>query len=408
MRLSVTRVITAAAILSLTVACGSSDTTGSKPGAAQPPASPTANAGHTGHTSYTPPPTIPLRAGERFTTLSMARPYPPKAPTSGSTDDYRCFLVDPGLTANTFLLGSQFLPQNPDVVHHAIFFRVSPQNLAEAKQLDAAAPGDGWTCFGGTGIGGGGVRGGGSLLRNPGWVAAWAPGGKEALTQPGTGTLMEAGSQLVMQIHYNLLATGGATGATDQSSIRLRLAPGSANLQPLNTRLLVAPVELPCAPGETGRLCDRTMSVFDVARRFGERAGSTVAGLTFLCNDAKPVPPGSTQQCDHQVRETGVIRAAAGHMHLLGKSIKVELNPGTAAARTLLDVPVYDFDNQGSRPLAQPVAMKPGDKLRVTCTHDATLRQKLPALKGVEPRYVVWGEGTSDEMCLGVLVWSAK
>ena len=30
------------------------------------------------------------------------------------------------------------------------------------------------------------------------------------------------------------------------------------------------------------------------------------------------------------------------------------------------------------------------------------------ALSSLKPRYVVWGEGTSDEMCLGVVVWSAR
>ena len=35
--------------------------------------------------------------------------------------------------------------------------------------------------------------------------------------------------------------------------------------------------------------------------------------------------------------------------------------------------------------------------------HDATLRQKLPQLRNLPPRYVVWGDGTTDEMCLGLL-----
>jgi hypothetical protein len=39
----------------------------------------------------------------------------------------------------------------------------------------------------------------------------------------------------------------------------------------------------------------------------------------------------------------------------------------------------------------------------VTCRHDAALRAQLPALRGQQPRYVVWGEGTSDEMCLGIV-----
>jgi hypothetical protein len=54
------------------------------------------------------------------------------------------------------------------------------------------------------------------------------------------------------------------------------------------------------------------------------------------------------------------------------------------------------------------VDVNPGDKVRVTCTHDATLRQKLPQLNKLPPRYVVWGDGTSDEMCLGLLTASVR
>ena len=51
------------------------------------------------------------------------------------------------------------------------------------------------------------------------------------------------------------------------------------------------------------------------------------------------------------------------------------------------------------------MTVRPGDTYRVTCTHDATLRQRLPLLRHQPPRYVVWGAGTSDEMCLGIVVW---
>jgi hypothetical protein len=395
----------AAAALVLVAGCGAGSSGGGTSVAQAPAAS--ASASHAGHGSSAPvPPAAPLRAGERFQMLTMARPYTPKPPTTGSTDDYRCFLVNPGFTSTAFLTGSQFLPQNAEIVHHAIFFRVPAAQVAEAKSLDAAAPGDGWTCFGGTGIGG--PRAQTQQLRNAPWVAAWAPGGTESLASPGTGTLMEPGSQLVMQVHYNLLATGGKATGTDQSSLRIRLAPGNSKLEPLLTNLLVAPVELPCPPGETGKLCDRDLAVFDVMRRFGDDSGFTVAGLHLLCNEGKPVPPGNTQHCDRKVREPMVVRAAAGHMHLLGRSIKIELNPGTPKAQVLLDVPAYNFDDQGARRLPKPVAAKPGDIMRVTCTHDATLRRQLPELQTLKPRYVVWGEGTSDEMCLGVVVWTRK
>jgi len=53
--------------------------------------------------------------------------------------------------------------------------------------------------------------------------------------------------------------------------------------------------------------------------------------------------------------------------------------------------------------VSSPVAVKAGDTIRVQCTFDPTLRQLLPELKGLPPRYVTWGEGSSDEMCLGVI-----
>jgi hypothetical protein len=215
------------------------------------------------------------------------------------------------------------------------------------------------------------------------------------------GVRVEAGSRIVLQVHYNLTQASG----DDATRVRLRLAPGDADLAPLETVLLPAPVELPCAEEETGPLCSRNNALLDLAHRFGQGSWQTVGGLQLLC-DGDPSAPaaGPTQSCDRRINEPTTIHAAAGHMHLLGRSVRIDLNPGTAQARTLLDVPTYDFDDQGARPLAEPVTAGPGDTVRVTCTHDPGLRAMLSALEGEEPRYVVWGEGTTDEMCLGILV----
>jgi len=395
----------ALAVLVLAAGCaGGGGAAGRATPAPSPPVA-AATTPHGGHTTPTTPPSpAPLRAGERFTTLTAARPYAP-APPAGATDQYRCFLVDPGLNRRTFLTGSQFLPRNVGIVHHAIFYRVDPADVAEAGRLDAGDPGDGWTCFGGTGIGGSAP--GRRLDAGADWVAAWAPGGGEGLAPPGTGYALEPGGRLAMQVHYNLLgARGGAGTATDQPGIRLRLMDGAARLAPLRTTLLPAPVELPCADGESGALCDREAAVLDVMRRFGTQAGATVAGLTLLCSAAGRPVAGSVQRCDRTVREAGTLYAVAGHMHLLGSSIKVELNPGTPRARALLDVRTYDFHDQRALPLPRPVTVRPGDRYRVTCTHDASRRRHLAELRGVPPRYVVWGDGTTDEMCLGLVIGS--
>jgi hypothetical protein len=331
-----------------------------------------------------------LRPGERRLTLTMPASYTPSAPNGVGTDDYRCFLLDPHLKRDVFLTGTFVRPGNADVVHHVILFRVPPDKVAEARQLDDRTDGEGWTCFGNSGLSGG------PGLDSAPWLGAWAPGGKEAVQAKGFGVRLEKDSQIIMQVHYNLLAGPGA----DVSSTLLRVAPESANVTALETMLLPAPVELPCrAAYADGPLCTRQAAVADVKQRFGG-AGATADALYFLCG-GKP-KPGGTQSCTRTISQPTTIRSAAGHMHLLGRSIKIEVNPGTPEARTILDIPIWDFDNQGARPI-EPVQLKPLDKVKVTCRHVQWLRGRLPAFEGQPDRYVVWGEGTTDEMCLGIL-----
>jgi hypothetical protein len=206
-------------------------------------------------------------------------------------------------------------------------------------------------------------------------------------------------------MHYNLRAAGSEP-VYDATHIRLRVS-SDPRLVPLRTMLLPAPVELPCPGGVTTGLCDRSRSVDDVVRRFGPQASRTVAGLQLLCGGSFTAPKASaTQSCVRYLRSAVTIRAAAGHMHLLGKSITIVANAGTPRARTILDIKVWDFDNQSALPLARPLSLRAGDTVTVTCTHDVTLRDRLPAFAGIPPRYVVWGEGTTDEMCLGILIVS--
>ena len=345
-----------------------------------------------------PPPPAPLRAGERFQAITLAQPYRP-APPAGGTDEYRCFLIDLHLTAKSFLMGTQFLPDNAEIVHHAILYGIGPADVAHAQAVDAADPGDGWQCFGGTGLNSG--LGGFSAARDTP-IGGWAPGNKETLLPGLVGIPVAPGAQVVLQVHYNLLATKGKPGPVDQSSARLRIMPGTAPVTPLTGMRLVAPIELPCAPAESGPLCDRAAAIDDLVGRTGPQARATVNALTAYCHPGAPVPAGPTQSCDNRVTQNALVYTVNPHMHLLGRTIKVELNPGTPGAVTLLDQ-AYNFDDQSTQVLAQPVRVRPGDTLRLTCTYDATLRSKLPELKPLAPRYVVWGDGTSDEMCLASL-----
>ena len=335
---------------------------------------------------------------EGIVTVGLVEPYSP-ASEGTSTDDYRCFLLDTGVPEDRFITGVRFMPDNPAVVHHAILYRVRSQQIGAAQQRDADDPGQGWSCFGGPdlpNVGGDAVR---SLDSAP-WLAAWAPGGREARYPEGTGVFLEKGSSVILQVHYNLLAGQGP----DSTSVRLRTVPGDSDLRPLETMLLPAPVELPCLPEEDGPLCDRDAAVEDTIERFGGESLRTIWGLQLIC-DGDLVEPraGATQSCTHDVEQPVTVYASAGHMHLLGRAITIVANEGTPQEETLLDIETWDFDNQGARPLPKPFDLDAGDTLTVTCTHDAKLRSQLPALAGTDPRYITWGEGTTDEMCLGIL-----
>jgi hypothetical protein len=409
-RARLSRALAAAAATVLLAACGLSDSGGDAPdpgGGSEAPAAASGSAtpadadgedaddadapadghDHAGH----PTRLKPLRAGEKRMTLEMPAAYTPSAPNGVGTDDYRCFLLDPKLAKDVFLTGFNILPGNPDVVHHVILFRVPPGQLERAQTLDAAEDGQGWTCFGGVGVDPG------TRLDDVPWLGAWAPGGTESVTSAGFGTRMTKGSQIVMQVHYNLLAGT----SPDTSATQLRTMPADAGLTPLQTMLLPAPVELPCRPDhDDSPLCDREASIVDVKNRFGAEAGSTNDLLYFLCG-GQPVAA-ETTSCTQTISRPTTIRAVAGHMHLLGREIRIEVNPGTPRARTVLDIPTWDFDNQKSRPI-EPVHLNPFDTVKVTCRHVQWLRDRLPSFEGQPDRYVVWGEGTTDEMCLGIL-----
>ena len=342
---------------------------------------------------------VTANAAEKTKTYSvqMVKAHLPAAPANG-TDDYRCFLLDPKVKEDSIIRSIQFIPQQKDYVHHAIIFRVTDANLSEAIALDKN--GTGWPCFGGSGLGG--MLS--SFVTSP-WISSWAPGRGVDQSPAGYGIPFKKGERFVLQVHYNLLAANGGNLVTDQSKIIMKAIPAKgATVKQLHVELFPAPVELACPSGITGPLCDRKAALIDLAARTNNSSALEATGIAAICgkNPFKPLAT-LTSTCDKVISGNFNVIAAAPHMHLLGKSLKLILNPGTANEKLLLDVSNYNFDDQSAKVLKQPVRVTTGDTIRVECTYDPTLRQKLPALRNLAPRYITWGEGSSDEMCLGVI-----
>jgi Copper type II ascorbate-dependent monooxygenase, C-terminal domain len=330
------------------------------------------------------------------TTFSLegAKSYTPKAPT-GATDDYHCTLLNPHVKSNSFIVTSHFFPNSVEV-HHAILFLIPP-NLAKAA-VAADHGGKGWTCFGESALPDTVAA---NHISNTPWLTAWAPGHGKDVVPSGTGVPFPAGSMVVMQIHYNLLRGDKPVRA----KLTLSTVPASTRLQPLNLDLLPAPPDVPCPAGVSGPLCDRSASLADLGARFGQSAVTFVNAIESICGRSPADPPaGVTTSCTWPVPSGQKIMRLGVHMHLTGRAMQIVLDPGTPNARTLLDVTNYNFDYQRSYDLKTPVVTKPGDKIGVTCTYDPTLRQELPQLRKLPPRFVTWGDGSSDEMCLALVL----
>lgn len=334
----------------------------------------------------------------KVSTLNLRQPVPytPLAP-AGATDDYHCTLLDPHVKQDSYIISSQFHPGSHED-HHAILFLVPPNLASEAEASNVG--GHGWSCFGETPIPHTGL----AQISNTPWLSAWAPGHGVDNLPKGSGVSLPAGSLVVMQVHYNLLV--GDKPVTN--SLTLHTVPATTPLVPLHLQLMPAPPDVPCASNVSGPLCSRSAELTNLGQRFGQSAVGFVNTIERICGRDPANPPVSdTTSCTWGVPGNGYIVRVGAHMHLLGRTFTMVLNPGTPEAKTILSVPNYNFDYQKGYNLSTPVPVKAGDKVQITCTYDPTLGQELPLLRRAPPHFVTWGDGSTDEMCLGLMQTSA-
>ena len=311
-------------------------------------------------------------------------------------NDYRCFVLDPKFSQPTFITGYRFAADKVPEIHHAQVFLVPADQRAQVSASAGTDGRPGWQCFGGPGLsftasrGGRAVRG---FTGEPGLIAGWAPGQDPVIYPQNAGVLMDPGDVLVLQIHYHY----DTQPVPDLSALELQLAPGSSNVRPVQIINPLAPVEIPCMPGDQSTLCDRNAAIADDIQRFGPVGGieqallalcrQTVAGLTAGFDGV------AHSSCDQRVPESGEIIAVLGHMHTLGKSVRLTLDPGQPGAKVLLDIPTWNFDWQLNYALATPIHVNAGQTVRLECTWDRSLDPNRAQ------RYIVFAEGTEDEMC---------
>jgi polyisoprenoid-binding protein YceI len=330
-------------------------------------------------------------------TLTAAAPY---EGSTNKTNDYRCLIMDPELDTPAVATGYEFVPDKNEFVHHALTYRMTADQREGVDQRDADDPGTGYECFGGVGAGPGGLspsgRGRGSEL-----VAGWAPGAKPGIYPDGAGLKMQPGDFFVTQVHYHYVHAA----PPDQSQLILQLgSEPTENYADVAVSQYLAPAEIPCMPDEKGPLCDRAASIQALTDEFGPAAPVIANGLNAVCGstpeetanvDAEGI---STSSCEHGVSSVGKLLSVNGHMHELGRTFRMTLNPDTPGEKVLLDIDRWDFNWQFSYVPVEDIVLTSDDTIKVECSWDRNLINPQ-----AEPRWISWSEGTEDEMCFSTV-----
>ena len=316
-------------------------------------------------------------------TLQLEEPYEPDPDV---LDDYRCFALPLEIEAPQFITGYEFIPDAAEMAHHNILYLYDEAADRVIQRRNYADGRPGWSCYGGPGLSVGGEG-----------IGGWAPGASPVAFPDGTGFLIKPGQHIVVEMHYNLWTTR----QPDQSRIILRLESAESELAELINISLAAPVEIPCPAGVEGPQCERETAIERVTELYGENAPYTPDYLLRECGQrltdyADNSGENAVGYCDFPVTKSFTLYSVSGHMHELGRSFRMELNPDSEDSVLLLDIPRWDFHWQDQYYFVEPLKASYGDVLRMTCIWDNSLSD--------DPRYVVWGEGTADEMCFGSLL----
>ena len=327
-------------------------------------------------------------------------------------DDYRCQVhevADPE-GDGTWVKGFEFRPDQVEVVHHAIVYRVPAAaaseisaRIAAEDEIEAAkgfSDEPGWTCFGLSGLQTRGVYS----------IQGWAPGQSPTIYPDGYGIYLWPGDMIVNQIHYHYDHDTPADG----SWIILDTAADAevaAGITHITGDSYLTPAEVPCTPEEAAiaaeraatidgyvNLCLRSNVLDEIAQKYDAFARFIPDALLAGCNgtvDDYDDLDGSIgySSCDLPARDTGTIHTVLGHMHEFGAAYRMTLHPDTPEERILLDIPVWDFEWQLNYEPVEDIRIQRGDMVRFECWWDRTL------LYMPEPRYITWNEGTVDEMC---------
>lgn len=263
-------------------------------------------------------------------------------------DIFRNFAVRLDISQRTYIKAIEFRPGNPRVVHHGL---VLCDPTSKALDRDAADPEPGYPSAA-TGVE--------ELVRGAQYFDVWAPGVTSQPFPQGVALPVEPGSALVLNVHYH----PSGKPESDQSMVGLYFADESETIShPVFVDLLftVGSADIDIPPGARGH---------------------RVAANFTLPTDIK-------------------LLGVFPHMHYLGTEMKAKaIRPG-GQEEPLIWIEKWDFNWQDKFVYSAPLELPKGTRLELEAWFDNS--SDNPQNPSDPPQRVLFGEESTDEMCLLIL-----
>lgn len=298
-----------------------------------------------GDTLLAPPP--PVYDGSALLTNPDLILQIPTYSVNTSVDEYRCFAIPSGLSAQRFITRMEITPGDLRAVHHVLIFA---DTSSVPLQLDAQDPAPGYVNFGGTGS------------NSSQLIGVWAPGGGVYEFPAGMGLKLPPNANIVLQIHY----PGGISGVMDSTAIRFNLSSGNL----------------------------REVFISSPLNHFQLDQGALII----------PANTTPTFTAHYTLPLNVTALSIAPHMHLLGRSITSYAVTSSQDTIPFIHIPQWDFHWQSMYRFPRLLKLLAGTTLYSSATYDNTLNN--PNNPNDPPRRVTLGESTTDEMMLVYFIYT--
>ena len=262
-------------------------------------------------------------------------------------DEYRYFVLPTGLTEDRVIKAIELRPGNSQIVHHALFFE---DTGGTAASYDAQTPEYGFVGFGGFGT---------DEVLNRDQYPGYVPGTKPIYYPDGLGQKISAGADLVVQMHY----APWPIDASDKSKVNIFFADEEEEV-----------IER--------FVDDRIMLPFDLEGGI----------FSFV------IPPHQVKEFHGtwKLEEDRSLIGLSPHMHYLGTEWEVWLEDTNGDKINLIKIDDWDFNWQGGYYFTKLIPALKGSTIHAVAKYDNTINN--PQNPSNPPKFVTWGEGTTDEM----------